>query len=1563
MAPLQRKLDSVKQAAVGHDGPDAGSSDQFQAFVDGSLRQLRAPFLSRHAPADVVALLSQTLGQAREYSGDAPRVVHELRGSTLRLWTVMPDQPFIVDTCRLLLRTRQWEYICGFNIMIGVGRDADGALTGVGPSAGPLESWTFLEAEVPDPDAVPAAIAELEGNLRLAQATVGDFHAMTDFVDNMAHRFSRLADRMPDRASDLRESAEFLHWLLSDNFVFMGVVCGDSRFGVAAPGTAELWEIDSLVDWSVRTDAMPISVRKGRRESRVHRAGRVDEIRIEIPRTDDATPVLLYIQGLFTYRAVSQPSRHVPWLRRLLASILAGQETKPGSYRYKGIANVFDSLPTEFLFTAEEREIVEIIERVLESEVQQDARVQIVQSGHDDVTFALAAMPKDRWNDQLRESMQDVLRRTTGATYSDHGVFVGRFDTMLVHFYLTGSRRLADGELEALTEQLVELATPWGDRLFAAITEVDGGAAAAEVLFRYGEAFDEDYRRNTSTEQTLRDLALLERLSDDVALIADTFVDEGGRVNLRVYQQGDVLLSDMLPVLDDFGLIVIDQYANSVNAHARPLRTIDTFRLKGVWGISDDELLERAPDLIAGIEAVFARKVDDDLLNRILLRANIPWQAVDLVRAYLGYARQLGMRYTLVRFQELLLASPELVHNLWELFQARFDPDFDGARDKVWADLSERYLDRVRSIDDHDQDMVFRTLYNLVDSTLRTNFYRTDRVDWYISFKIQCSKVWNMPEPRMMYEIYVHHRVVEGVHLRGGPIARGGIRWSDRADFRREILDLVNTQMVKNVLIVPEGAKGGFFLKKTHSDPAERRRRADDMYEILVRGLLDLTDNLVGDQVVVPPRVVRLDGDDPYLVVAADKGTAHLSDRANSVSRAYGFWLDDAFASGGSNGYDHKGCGITARGAWRTVHRHFLEMGVDPYTEDFTCIGIGDCGGDVFGNGVIETPHLRLLAAFNHMHVFLDPDPDTAASFAERKRLFDAVKGWDHYDESIISKGGGIYSRRSKSIKLSPEAQKMLGTLKDELSVDAVIRLILRMDADLFWNGGIGTYIKASGETHQQAKDPTNDELRINADELRCRVVGEGGNLGFTPEARIEYALNGGRLNTDAIDNSGGVDMSDHEVNLKILLSAPVGRGELTTDARNELLEDLTEAVTQQVLANNDVHGRQLSLDQIRSQRDPMFFWPTIQWVCARSGRSTSELHLPSHDALRRRADGNQGLTRPELSVLQAHVKMHVFKDLMTEDPGLVPHFRELVLDYFAEDVRERFADDIGRHMLYKDIGMTVVCTQVVGDAGATYFPNLVELTGSSPARAAAAWFRGMDIVEAPKIRERVIATTDSKEARYQAWIATTDAVLKLVSTWLAPGEPDVTDAELDGLRAVLTRLPKIRGTAHIERLQARVNTFTAKGIDRTVASRLAALGELTLAREIALLNDGEERISSTIIRYLAIGEASRMLPAIRAIERRPTHDRWDPVAMGILRNRFIQRMRELFHVVPVGAEVRLGVDRLARRLARGGSGVLEPLQGEMDRILGKQADLATLLVAEERVRAWIAQNRGKIEA
>jgi len=1526
-------------------------SGLFKVFCTSVAEQLRAPFLERHGAEAVPGRIRGTFDWIQKRPNDEILVQIVSNGDARCLvQTCMEDQAFIVDTVRLLVQAYGARVETGFNVVLKIKRGAKGVLTKIGEEGAPLESVLQLEIEGLDPADFDVFSKRLEGNLRLSRGMVEDFGEMTSVLQELAASFTEIGRANTAKAEQHHETAAFLEWLLSDNFVFMGLDSPDRQLGFERKALHEILPATGERTWSKGAwSGLPIRVRKSAQESPVHRSGRIDEVMVRFPGKAGQEDQSYLIRGMFTFRAVSQPSRHVPVLRKALRNLLTKDPARPSSWRYKGMANVFDSLPTEFLFTASLKQIGEIIDRVLDAEAEQESRVHFVQNEHGEVSFVLAAIPKSQYSDNLCSEMQRLLTRTTGATYVDQGLFVGRYDTVLAHFFLTGSMRLGRKTLSDLENRLVGMATPWDRRLHSEMVEQLGEVLADALWEQYKDAFEGLYLQRISPSRAFGDILYLEQLSDDRPLVADLFMDDLGRANLRLYQIGDVLLTDILPVLGNFGLVVQNQFADSVRPSGGDALTIDTFRL-----LCEDSqaLMGCRENLLRGIEAVFAGKIQSDGLNRLVVGANLAWQQADLFRAYLGYNRQLGRAFTPERTVEILLNQSGLVRALWTLFDVRFDPDAGKGRRRRMDASFAVVTKGLNEINDRDEDRLFRSLADLIQGTLRTNFYRKDRVAHYISFKVDHSLIPDMPEPLLKVEVYVHHAEMEGVHLRGGKVARGGLRWSDREDFRTEIMGLVTTQMVKNVLIVPTGSKGGFRMKHHVADRGERRAKADELYTFLIRGLLDVTDNMVGGQVVQAKNVVAHDTMDPYLVVAADKGTAHLSDTANGISEEYGFWLGDAFASGGSNGYDHKKVGITARGGWQCVRRHFAEMGLDPKNESFTVMGIGDMGGDVFGNGLIEYSTAKLVGAFNHMHIFLDPEPDPRKSFEERMRLFKACKGWDAYNQNLLSKGGGIFERRAKSIPLSPEVKKMLGVLKDELAPEVVIRLLLRLPVDLFWNGGIGTYIKATWESHRDADDSSNDLLRVNANELRCRSVGEGGNLGFTHAARIEYALGGGRINTDAVDNSGGVDMSDHEVNLKILLSGPVKSGDLDTKSRNKLIEKLTGKIADQVLVNNHCHSRQLSLDQIRSVRNPFPFARAIQWVSEQSGSSLATLGLPDADTLAKRVEMRQGLTRPELAVLGAHVKLLGAQMLEEADPSLIPGHEELLMGYFVPEIRKKYGALIPQHMLADNIKMMVALNSMVEDVGAVPLPLLMDLCDRPMVDILGAWFRLSEALGFDALRDSIGNAKAPLETRYQSWVLATDAMFGLLATSLAPGEPLPTDEQVAMTLEVLAKLPRRRGRVDRSRLEAVSNSMSQKGLSPNLSNRVANWADLTIAREIAMLRvEMGDTVRDAIVRYLAIGNASGLLPAVHRIERRRAAGQWDQLAVGILRSRYISLLRELVRRTPLDSELKLGVDRASFRLGRG---ALSSIGKTVELIVGESASVGALLVAEERIRAAV---------
>ncbi len=1509
------------------------------AFTRAALSQSRTASFEALAPDVVGAALGEAWDFVRAARADGPNVSVRQEGSSGVLLSVMGDQPFIVDTIRKALRAHGATNVAGFHVVLRIVRTGENVRLGSDGEGRPESVLRFTFAGV-DPAWLSAVEDDLRDRLRLAARIVADFESMTAAILATA-----------DAAFDLNgaegmEAAEFLRWILADNFVILGITRssteGTTTLGADCVTDSPLWPAAEPTGF-----AGIVQVRKGAVEAPVHRNGRIDVVRVSLPSGQTV------IRGLFTHRALTQPCRHLPILRRTLDTSLADSRQRPNSYRYRGLANIFDSLPTEWLFSATHDQITSVIELVFEAEQDQQARVHVAQQDGGDTTFTLVSIPERRYSEEVRSRVLALLGSLTGATYTDSGLFAGRFDSVLLQIYQTGTRALTAEDTARLQADVAELTTPWSERVGGTIGSAFGDNAPV-MLARYGEAFPASYADNTSGEQSAHDIRHLEASRGDGTHTATTawLGEAGGELSLRIYQSKDVLLTDLMPVIDNFGVVITDSSVVEVRPLALPVQHIDIFRVAYVPGVETGDLLARRHHLVDGLEAVFRLDMPSDPFNKLLLRANLRWQEVDLVRAYFGYARQLGLKHVTVRVQEILLAQASCVAAIVALFHAKFDPDLQGDRAAAIAAAQSVVDERLRAIRTNDEDVVLRTLANLVDASIRTNFYRTDRVCHYISFKVDHSKIKTMPVPRLMVEIYVHHREVEGLHLRGGPIARGGLRFSDRADFRTEILGLVTTQMVKNVVIVPEGSKGGFYIKYTIDDPKERRRKGDELYQILIRGMLDVTDNIVNGIVVHPPRVVHHDGNDPYLVVAADKGTAHLSDTANKLSLAYGFWLGDAFASGGSKGYDHKVIGITARGAWVLVKRLFREMGLDAHTDEFTCMGVGDCGGDVFGNGVIETDKMKLQAAFNHVHIFLDPNPDAARSFVERRRLFDGVLGWEHYDKSLISEGGGVFDRKAKTIPLSPQVRAMLGTLETELAPEQVMTLILKMPVDLFWSGGIGTYVRASWETNADANDPPNDSVRISAPELRCKCVGEGGNLGFTQNARVEYALNGGRINTDFVDNSGGVDTSDHEVNLKILLNPMVASGRITEEQRNTFLRSMTDEVAEYVLEDNNANGRLISLDVVRSARDPNPYGRAIDWVCNKGNVTRAFLCLPTDDVLRRRAASGQGLVRPELATVQAHVKMHVYKMLLAESAENVakalPSFNDIVMNYFPPAVRKTYAADVPNHMLHRAIGMTVLLTQVASDAGSHYFPMMMDLTGASAAQVAGAWLHAMELTGGEAMKAELIAAKARPHGAYVAWTLFTAGIESLVASWLAPGSPGPAAENPADIAAALAALARNRNVAEAQQAAKTVAQHVAAGIPEGVAVRIVDSTNAAAASQVcAVARARGESIGDAALRYQAVGQASRLLAATRAGGR--GESRWDPVARGILRLRYSALLREVIARVDTGNSLALGVDRAAEALA---AGPLKNVARIVEQVVGEAPDVASLLVGEQQIRA-----------
>jgi glutamate dehydrogenase len=1503
-----RLLERYRQLLDSRPDVPAIDRERFRDLALAILKSMEIGVLERMPEEEVLAVIEETMRFVSSRRADEVRV-RVIPGAPAVLETCMRDQPFIYDTVRLLLDEEGIAVGDGFHAVVGIARDDAGRLTGVGAPGMPLESVIHLELGGVDTDERAAELGRaVAARLAFARVAVRDFEKMTAALQEIMGRYEELARKRPEEQAELLEARRFLGWLLERHFVFLSVgylAAGEAqppRFG-GGLGTSELDPItfDALDRALARGEGAPyVRVRNSPKQSRIQRRGRLDHV---LARWFDARGRpggLVVFEGLFTYRARSRPAAEIPMLEPILARLLEEAALPPEAYRTRMMHYAFSVLPVEFLFMAPREDVGAVVERILASAEGRTTELALsVDSAHG-AAYVFVAMPKAEYDEELRLAIAELLQRRFGAPVTDSDVSLGVLETAVLHFFLSGTD-LVGPDPEALREEVVQLVAPWRERLRIALERRFGEARAEGLLLRYEEAFPEDYRRAVSPSRTVADIEHLEMLLAGKSMAFDLFREEvGGKLGdplLRIYEREDRFLSDLLPVLTRFGLVVSSQYETKVHPRGERELSIDTFRIGGVAGVPGADVMAARERFLEGLEAVFAGRFTDRPLNALLLRTEMTWREVGLMRSYLAYAQQLGFRFTPNQVRDVLLQYAQMVPGLARIFRIKFDPALveDGAeRARRLEEARQDFLERLQTISDYAADRILRSLLNLIDATVRTNLYLRGGTADNLALKFRCADVDLMAPPRPLYEIFVHHVDVEGVHLRGGKVARGGIRWSDRVDdYRTEILGLMRTQMVKNSIIVPVGAKGGFILHRPADDPKTRRVQADAAYRLFVSALLDVTDNLKDGKVVRPADLLVYDEDDPYLVVAADKGTAHLSDTANELAKERGFWLNDAFASGGSHGYDHKATGITARGAWVCAKRHLRELGLDPERAPITVVGIGDMSGDVFGNGLLMSRNFKLMAAFDHRHIFLDPDPDPERSFAERERLFRLPgSSWNDYDRSVISRGGGVFPREAKEIPLSPELQKRFGLTVPALSGEEMIRAILTLDVDLLWNGGIGTYIKASTEDHREVGDRTNDPVRVDARDVRARVIAEGGNLGVTMAGRIEYAARGGRVNLDAIDNSGGVDLSDHEVNLKILVEPSCRAGRLSYAERDRLLVEAEQEVIERVLTNNESQSRMLSMEERRSRRDAPRFARAIRFLSRAVPFDVGALHLPDLRTLRARAQNGEGVLRPELAVLAGYGKIYVKRQLLTEgelDPRS-PHLWPMLLGYFPRVIAERFRSEVAEHLLAREIGITMLTNRLVDDAGLTFFPELEAWSGRTTSEVGAAYLAAESAAGARELKKGILLKECdlASDGACRALLRVEDGLEQgaaLLLTDLGGGTLDAPP----GAAKIMDALPENLPLESALRFEAAVAELKATGLAAPLARRVAAMDYLAFALRAAKSAQRSGQEPAMVFQSLvAAAEASRILDLERRMAALPSEDEADAGALRTLRLRML---------------------------------------------------------------------------
>ncbi|HEY8533508.1 MAG TPA: NAD-glutamate dehydrogenase, partial [Micromonospora sp.] len=1117
---------------------------------------------------------------------------------------VTDDMPFLVNSVTAALSTRQLDIHLLVHPLMVVRRDPDGRLQEVAAEVEPddaiegdlIESWIRIEIDpVRDPADRERLHADLERVLTDVRLAVEDWVPMRQRAlqladDLAAARAAGTAPPVPEK--DITDSVELLRWLADDHFTFLGyreyrlVDTGDGDKALeAVPGSGlgilrhaqttprRLSSMAPEAAAKVREKRLLI-ITKANSRSTVHRASYLDYIGFKVFDANGEVVGERRFLGLFSTAAYRTSVRELPVVKRKVADVLERSGLSPRSHLGKNLLQVLEFYPRDELFQIKTDELYEAVIGVLRMAGRRQVRLFVRRDGYGRFLSCLIYLPRDRFTTQNLLRMQDILLRELNGVGLDYTTRVTESVLAQVHVIVRTdpNNPPAEVDVDALAQRLADATRLWNDDFRLALERKLGDEQAKRLYARYAEAFPDGYRDHHTPYAALQDLAKLELLEEpgqlELRLVSDhRAVGDDAIVRFKIYRFGEpMMLSAVLPVLHSLGVQVVDERPYEIRRADGTIYLYD-------FGLTLPEGARSLTEIRSHVEnafsAVWRGEAEIDGFNELVLRAGLTWRQVVVLRAYAKYLRQAHPVFSQEYLEATFTTYPAIARLLVHLFDNRFSPALDLTEEDRQRRAQElisaihHELDAVASLN---QDRIVRAYLALIQATLRTNFYQRmpdGRPKPYVAFKLNPQAIPELPAPRPKYEIFVYSPRFEGVHMRFGEVARGGLRWSDRReDFRTEVLGLVKAQMVKNSVIVPVGAKGGFVLKRRPGD----REEAVACYRQFISGMLDVTDNIVGGAVVPPRDVIRHDGDDPYLVVAADKGTATFSDIANEVAAEYGFWLGDAFASGGSSGYDHKKMGITARGAWESVKRHFRTLGIDVQSQDFTVVGIGDMSGDVFGNGMLRSRHIRLVAAFDHRHIFLDPNPDPAVSYAERERLFRLPRSsWDDYDRSLISEGGGVYPRSAKSIPITPQVRAALGIEESvtAMSPAELIKAILQAPVDLLWNGGIGTYVKASTESHADAGDKTNDAVRVDGNQLRVKVVGEGGNLGFTQRGRIEFARNGGKINTDALDNSAGVDSSDHEVNIKILLEQAIARGELSQDERVPLLESMTDEVAE----------------------------------------------------------------------------------------------------------------------------------------------------------------------------------------------------------------------------------------------------------------------------------------------------------------------------------------------------------------------------------------------------------------
>ncbi|MCE1178880.1 MAG: NAD-glutamate dehydrogenase [Micrococcales bacterium] len=1519
-----------------------------EAFLADYYRHVPTEDLRDRAPEDVLgaALSHRDLAAVRRPGQTSARVFNPSVGdlgwasSHTIVQIVTDDMPFLVDSVLAELGHQGRSVHLLVHPQLLVTRDAEGSLGQIRPldPEGPevedgahAESWMYLEI---DRDSGAGSRSELGERLT---AVLDDVRNSVEDWPLMRERCIELADEIePPEAAGIDESEvarvqAFLEWLADNHFTFLGSrdyrlergEDGDQVLPVQGTGLGllrsdaaagrESAPLSPMASAKARERSLLI-ITKANSRSTVHRPSYLDYISVR--QFDESGEVVgeRRFLGLFSSSVYTDSVLRIPLLADRVHGVLDRMGYAPESHSGKDALLVLENYPRDELFQMNDEQLDETIPAVMHLQERRRTRLFLRRDEFGRFISCIVFIPRDRYNTDVRLKVERILRDAFNGSSVDYTTRVTESSLARLHFVVRvePGQEIPWVDLEAVEKEIVEATRTWDEDLTDATRTEHGEEQAARLNGQYGQAFPAAYKEDFTPRTGVADLAHLDALESDESTGLNLYHEPGSSLDQRrfkLYRRTPLSLTQVLPHLTNMGVEVIDERPYELErGDGQPIYVYD-FGLKAPdaerWqGASGDGAREAFQDAVG---AVWRGQAESDGFNALVLQAGLTWRQVVILRTVAKYLRQTQSTFSHEYVVSALVANQDIAAALVRLFETRFDPDqFGGSageeRTAAEEALSQEITTALDNVSSLDHDRIIRAFLTVIRATLRTNFYQQDgscAPKSWVSLKLEPTRIPFLPQPRPAFEIWVYSPRVEGVHLRFGAVARGGLRWSDRReDFRTEILGLVKAQMVKNAVIVPTGSKGGFVAKQLPdaSDRDAWLAEGIESYKTFISGLLDLTDNRVSGEIVPPARVVRHDPDDPYLVVAADKGTAKFSDIANGVSGDYGFWLDDAFASGGSAGYDHKAMGITARGAWESVKRHFREMGHDTQSEDFTVVGVGDMSGDVFGNGMLLSEHIRLVAAFDHRHVFVDPTPDAATSFEERKRLFEmSGSSWDDYDKGLISEGGGVFPLSLKSIPISSQMREALGLGDDveALTPAELKRAVLLAPVDLLWNGGIGTYIKSSQETNDQIGDRANDSIRVDGNALRCKVIGEGGNLGASQLGRIEAALHGVRVNTDAIDNSAGVDTSDHEVNIKILLSEMVREGDLTLKQRNALLASMTDEVAAQVLRDN--YEQNVLLGNARAQEHDMLavHQRFMHWLEERGELDRDLEFLPGDALLADREAQGFGLKSPEFSVLVAYAKLVLKADLLASDLPDEPWFHETLAAYFPGPVREQYGDQLQDHPLRREIIVNAVANSIINRGGITFAYRGWEETGAGAVQLARAFLVAREVFGLSRFVGEVealdnVVSTDTQTELYLEFRRLMDRAVR----WLLTSRPARLDigAEIERYKAVAEhleqRMPELLTGRENDRLMGRVAQLQEQGVPESLALWAAGLLDIFSALDmVEVCSETGESPEDIAPVYFAVSEQFGIDAMLAKVTELPREDRWDALARGALRD------------------------------------------------------------------------------